>query len=145
VPWDEIAFRARVTARCKRLGKPLATLLREAGVSKDVVRKVPQHGRRLDSLEGVARALGWTLGQALGLQDLNKVELDRHRLRLALEIAERVIDDNLPADPSGRLALVADVAAEAYAILFECEAAGQPVTNESAALIAAVLRRVASR
>ncbi len=142
--WSEPEFQARVAARVAQLGEPEATLLRRVGLSGDEIRKEAKRGRRIDTVVGIARALRWTLGQALGLQDpmlfLDRdLEIDPKKLTLALEIAEAVIGDN----PEGqRIGAVADVASLVYSVLSEREAEGLPIDDETMrSVLESTLRR----
>jgi hypothetical protein len=44
--WSEGDFQARVNARIEQLGKPETTLLRNAGLTGDEIRKIPKRARR---------------------------------------------------------------------------------------------------
>jgi hypothetical protein len=142
--WSEPEFQARVAARVAQLGEPEATLLRRAGLSGDEIRKEPKRARRIDTVVGIARALRWTLGQALGLQDptlfLDRdLEIDPKKLNLALEIAEDVIGDN----PEGnRIGALADVASLVYSVLSERAAEGLPIDDATMrSVLESTLRR----
>ena len=142
--WSEPDFQARVSARIEQLGDKETTLLRAAGLTGDEIRKIPKRGRRIDTILGIAKALKWTVGQALGIQDPTlfldrEREIDPTKLALALSLAEDTIGDN----PGGeRVGVVADAASLVYSVLSEREASGQPLDNEEArALISSLLRR----
>lgn len=146
--WSESDFQARIDARIAQLGEPEATLLRRADLTGDEIRKVPKRARRMDTIVGIARALRWTLGQALGLQDPTLFldrdrEIDPAKLALALEIADDVIGDN----PEGnRLNVLADIASLVYSVISEREADGLPADVETVrSVLDAVLRRVLPR
>lgn len=142
--WSEVDFQARVEARIKQLGGKETTLLRAAGLSGDEIRKVPKRGRRIDTLLGIAKALQWTVGQAIGVHDPalfleREREIDPTKLARALSIAEDTVGDN----PGGeRIGVIADAASLVYSVLSEREANGEPLDDESAkAVISSLLRR----
>lgn len=142
--WSEPDFQARVIARITQLGEKETTLLRAVGLTGDEIRKIPKRGRRVDTLLGIAKALRWTVGQALGIQDPTlflerEREIDPTKLALALSLAEDTVGDN----PGGeRVRVVADAASLVYSVLSEREANGQPLDDEEArALISSLLRR----
>jgi hypothetical protein len=143
--WSEADFQARVRARIAQLGESESTLLRRAGLTGDEIRKIPKHGRRIDTVIAIARALHWTVGQALGIQDPalfhSEREIDPKKLALALETAKNVIGDNLEQN---RVQVLADVACLVYSILSEREAQGLPINESDAvrAVIESTLRRV---
>lgn len=143
--WSEADFQARVQARIRQLGQPETTLLRQAGLSGDEIRKAPKRGRRIDTVLGIARALKWTVGQAIGIQDPTlfldqEREIDPAKLARALSLAEETIGDN----PEGRrVSVLADVASLVYSVLSERESDGLPLDDDEArALIASLLRKV---
>jgi hypothetical protein len=142
--WSETDFQARVEARIAQLGETETTLLRRAGLTGDEIRKSPKRGRRIDTVIGIARALRWTVGQALGLQDPTlfldrELEVDPKKLSLALAIAEDVIGEN----PEGRsAAALADIASLVYSIISEREASGLPIDADVIrSVIESILRR----
>lgn len=143
--WSETLFQERVNARIAQLGKTKTTLLREAGLTGDEIRKEPKRGRRIDTIFGIARALQWTVGQAIGIQDPTlfldrEREIDPSKLALAMSLAEAAIGDN----PEGQKpAVLADAASLVYSVLSERESAGSPLSDEEArAAIESLLRRV---
>lgn len=141
--WSETEFQDRVVARVKQLGKPETTLLREAGLTGDEIRKVPKRGRRIDTVLGIARALQWTVGQAIGVQDPTlfldrEREIDPTKLARALALAEDAIGENRPGDA----ATLADAASLVYSVLSERESAGVSLDDgEARAVIESLLRR----
>jgi hypothetical protein len=142
--WSEADFQARVEARIAQLGEPETTLLRRAGLTGDEIRKAPKRGRRIDTVIRIARALRWTVGQALGLQDPTlfldrELEIDPKKLGLALAIAEDVIGEN----PEGRsAATLADVASLVYSVLSERESGGLSIDSDvMRSVIESILRR----
>lgn len=146
--WSEADFQARVEARVKQLGIPEATLLRSVGLSGDEIRKVPKRGRRIDTVVGIAKALRWTMGQALGTTDPTLFlerdrDIDPAKLMMALRIAEDIVGDN----PEGRSpAVVADVASLVYSLIRERAEAGLPVECDVVrSIVSATLRRVFPR
>jgi hypothetical protein len=142
--WSEIEFQARIEARIRQLGRPETTLLREAGLTGDEIRKGPKRGRRIDTIFGIARALQWTVGQAMGMQDPTlfldrELEVDPAKLARSLQIAEDVIGDN----PEGRdMAALAEQACLAYSVLAERESGGKSLDDaEARSIIESLLRR----
>lgn len=136
--WSETEFQKRVDARVLQLnartGKTEHGLLIEAGLKGDEIRKEAKRARRMDTLAGIARALQWTMGQAIGIQDPTlflerEREIDPTKLARALRMAEEAIGDNPEGD---RLATVANVASLVYSTLSEREAAGKSVDDEEA-------------
>jgi hypothetical protein len=96
----------------------------------------------------IAKALRWTVGQALGVHDPTlflerEREIDPTKLAVALSIAEETVGDN----PGGeRVSVVADAASLVYSILSEREANGQPLDNaEALELVSSLLRRFFSK
>jgi transcriptional regulator with XRE-family HTH domain len=87
VPWSDEEFRARVAARAAELGMSLTELLEKAGVSREVFYKVPTTGRRIDTIEKIAEACGWTLGEVMGLEERPAVEI----MAAAFASAQRVM------------------------------------------------------
>lgn len=143
--WSEVDFQARVEARVKQLGVPEATLLRGVGLSGDEIRKMPKRGRRVDTVLGIAKALKWTMGQALGTTDPTLFlerdrDVDPARLMMALRIAEDIVGDN----PEGRSpAVIADVASLVYSVIRERDEAGLPVECDVIrSIVSATLRRL---
>lgn len=142
--WSETDFKTRVETRVAQLGLPEYALLRAAGLSGDEIRKVPKRGRRIDTIFGIARALQWTIGQAIGVQDPTlflerEREIDPAKLARAMMIAE----EGIGASPEGRgVGTLADATSLVYSVLAERETAGEPVDDESARiLISSLLRR----
>ena len=133
--------------RARELGRPLSTLLRNAGFSEDLVRKRPSAGRRLDSLEKIATALNWTLPQLLGIVDGGRraVELDPKTLRTALLLADRILRTTQPA--SDRKELLAELVSEAYGAILalEQDRPGSSTSAETLSVLDALLRRYLSR
>jgi transcriptional regulator with XRE-family HTH domain len=73
--WSDDNFRRRVAERAKALGKSLKQVAEDAGISPDTLEKIPANGRRIDTLEKLAGALGWTLGEIIGYEHRVSVEL----------------------------------------------------------------------
>jgi hypothetical protein len=134
--WSEEAFLERVRRRVAQLGKAESALLRAAGVSQDLIRKVPDHGRRIDSVAAIARALDWTLAEAIGVQPI--VKADVSLLELALLAAERKV----PGWLENRTDAVCRAAALFYDILAERKESGKPLPDvaETLALADALVR-----
>lgn len=126
--WSEEAFLERVRRRVAELGKSESALLRDAGVSEDLIRKVAERGRRIDSIAAIARALDWTLAEAIGVQSTSRVETEL--LRTALVVAERKVPRRLESRPQA----VCQAAALFYDILAERHEDGHPPLSETDAL-----------
>jgi len=138
--WSETEFQKRVEARIVQLGRTENALLREAGLSGDEIRKVPKRGRRIDTIVGIARALNWTMGQALGIQDPTlflerEREIDPAKLDRALTIAENVVNAHPGPVRSGAFA---DIVSLVYSFVSEQEALGRPLDEEA---LTSLLRR----
>jgi hypothetical protein len=129
--WSEEAFLDRIRNRVAELGKSESALLAAAGVSVDLIRKVPEHGRRIDKVAEIARALDWTLAEAIGVQSTPRVNIEL--LRTALIVAERKV----PRRIEDRLQVVCDAVALFYDILAQRQEEGQPPLDEASALVLA--------
>lgn len=127
--WSEEDFLRRVRARVAELGKSESALLREAGLSEDLIRKVAGRGRRIDSIVMIARALDWPLAEALGLQLSARV--DTQMLSMALSVAERKVPRRVEGD---RSAIVCRAAALFYDILAERRERWAPAFTDEEAL-----------
>jgi hypothetical protein len=139
--WSEPAFRDRVKKRAHQLGLSLGTLLGRAGVSEDLLRRVPKtYGRSISSIEKIADACGWTLAQAIGI-DAPASHTDAARIHLALIAADRTISDNMMPGPK-RLAVMADLAGYAYDLLSGWASSGSAVDEQtSLRMVEVALRR----
>lgn len=126
--WSEEAFLDRVRRRVAELGKSESALLREAGVGEDLIRKVPGRARRMDSIASIARALDWTLAEAIGIQSTSKVDVEM--LGRAILVADR----KLPRRLEDRMRTVSQAAALFYDILSERKEEGRPVSDDAEAL-----------
>jgi hypothetical protein len=142
--WSESDFKARIQARLKQLGMRESTVLKRAGLKGDEIRKQPKRGRRVDTVFGIAQALQWTVGQAIGIQDPSlflgrEREIDPTKLARALSIAEDVIGDN----PEGQsVETLADMASLVYSVLSERESDGKSLDDpEARSVIESLLRR----
>jgi hypothetical protein len=115
-PWDEEPLQRRIKARAAQFGKKPSRLLKDAGFGEDLLRKPPEQGRRIDSLEKIAIALKWSLGELLGIidPDRERTVIDPHKLEIALRLAVAVAGRNpLPQGLTKEVA-VARIAADAY-------------------------------
>jgi len=65
--WDDEAFKARVTARCRELGKSVRSVLLEGGLDPAYLQKTSVQGRAIETLEKLCGPLQWSLKQILGL------------------------------------------------------------------------------
>ncbi len=126
--WSEEAFLQRVRARVAELGQAESALLRAAGLTDSLIRKVPGRARRMDSVAAIARALDWTLAEAIGVEPTARV--DRSMLRTALLVAEKKV----PRRAADRVEVVCRAAALFYEILTERKEGGQPVPDDAEAL-----------
>jgi hypothetical protein len=84
--WSDEEFRRRVVTRAAELGMPVSALLEQAGISREAFYKAPVAGRRIDTLEKIGVACGWTLAEVMGMEERPTVEL----MGLALASARRV-------------------------------------------------------
>jgi hypothetical protein len=126
--WSEEAFLERVRRRVVELGRSETALLREAGVSEDLIRKTAGRGRRIDSIVSIARALDWTLAEALGIQPPPRV--DTQLLYTAMLIAEQKVPPRVEGE---RPEILCRAAALFYDILAERQEKGlPPLSNEEA-------------
>jgi hypothetical protein len=126
--WSEEAFLERVRRRVAELGKAESVLLRDAGADISLIRKVPGRARRMDSIASIARALDWTLAEAIGVQSTPRVDVEL--LRIALVVAEKKV----PRRAADRALVVCQAAALFYEILAERKEDGRPVPNDTEAL-----------
>lgn len=94
--WSEEQFRARVVERAAELGRSVRSVLLEAGVALDILDKVPTSGRRVDTLEKIARALGWSLSQMMGFDDVARVTGEI--MDQVLAITRRILRHHTDAD-----------------------------------------------
>jgi hypothetical protein len=62
----------RTRARSKELGRSVRSVLTHAGLALDFFHKVPANGPRIDTLEKLATALDWTLGELMGFEGLDE-------------------------------------------------------------------------
>jgi len=145
--WSETEFLERVHARVRQLGKPESRLLKDADGTGDEIRKVPKHGRQVATLVIIARALRWTLGQAMGTQDPTaffdrELEVDPRKLTLALSIAEELLRDEKPRTAAD----LANATSRIYSVFADREARGLPLDDaEARALIESLMRRLLAK
>lgn len=121
--WSEAALKGRLKARAAELGKPLRQLLAEAGVGHDTIDKVPAAGRRIDTLEKLARACEWSLEEIMGFSMLGRISLELSQM--AFTTAERVLA-RLPREAQTRERLIA-FHAYIYDALSACRREGRPL------------------
>ena len=62
----------RTKARSKELGRSVRSVLTNAGLALDFLHKLPVNGPRIDTLEKLATALDWTLGELMGFAGLDE-------------------------------------------------------------------------
>jgi hypothetical protein len=108
-------MKARVAARCAELGKSLRGALSEAGLSHETLEKTPAAGRRLDTLEKLARVLDWSLADLLGLEVIARLEPG------LLHTALQVVRSSLPHIPE-----IDPVFSEMVALAYNILADGHP-------------------
>ena len=81
--WQEI--RARVESRAAELGRSVRSVLIEAGVSRDILYRERSDSHKVDTLQKIAAALGWSLPQIMGFDVLGSIPRDI--LAAALRVA----------------------------------------------------------
>jgi hypothetical protein len=74
--WSEEDFRKRVQARAVELGTSVRQILIAAGVALDLLDKRPVSGRRIDTLEKLARACNWSLAELMGHDVFDRISED---------------------------------------------------------------------
>ncbi len=126
--WSEEAFLERVRRRVAELGKAESALLRDAGLEESLIRKVPGRARRMDTIASIARALDWSLADAIGIKPTSRVDVEL--LRMAMLVAERKV----PRRVADRDLVVCQATALFYQILAEREDAGRPIPDDAEAL-----------
>lgn len=141
--WSETRFKERVQARLEQLGQPkIKPLLIAAGGKGDEIRKDPKRARRMDTIFLIAKALKWTVGQAVGIQDPtlfldSERELDPAKLALAMQMADEIVGENDPGWES-----VADLTSSVYSVLSDREAEGLSLdTDEVRSMLGSIFRR----
>jgi len=112
----------RVAQRCRDLGLRFSDVLRRAGVSRNFLYARPQHGRRLDRLEALARQLDWTLPELLGGSAPQTATFDRALHRHAYRMAADLL--RYRDDTAERAALTATVADAIYPWLVDRRSKG---------------------
>jgi hypothetical protein len=140
--WDSAEFVERLKARLYELQEPgetQADTQRRLGITHDDTRA--RSGRNIGTVLRVARALGWTPYEALGLPPVPRV--DPEILKIAIGIAQ----DTIPrrklgkADPEG----LADAAIEAYGYLAAVVAeGGDPRSKEVKTVAKSAIERARS-
>jgi hypothetical protein len=135
--WSEERFKNLLVARAKELGKPMRTLLAEAGLDHSTIDKPPKTGsRRLDTLTRIAEAFGLDLAEVVGLPP-SPVQPDV--LLMAEEMTRRIL--------SYRTLIVGDLQrvslqARIYDVLAGRRAQGQwPLEAREITLMEELLRR----
>lgn len=141
--YDLPLLSARIDARLAALGYKAKGLLIAKGVHEDKIRRIKSGtSPTLDSLEEVAGALGWSVGQLLGYEPIDETvtagpmasDLDETKVAMALRIV-RAILSHMPLVPEPvQSDLEASLVAEAYGILSDLEADGiSPEQREATA------------
>jgi hypothetical protein len=64
--WSETDFRERVRARARELGKSWPDVASATGVHSTTLYNPGRHGRLINKIEDIARALDWSLCEILG-------------------------------------------------------------------------------
>jgi hypothetical protein len=96
--WSEEAFQARLEARARELGQPLSKLLANIGLGHDTLKR-NVGARRLDTLERIAGALGWSLAEVMGFNPRIDIKLSGEAFAAAQRMLARLpkeaqTDDN---------------------------------------------------
>lgn len=141
-PWHEEQLQARITARLAELGLDQTNALRRVGASVDLIRKIPTQGRRIDSLEEIARALEWTLPELLGITppaDIPKPELDRRKMATAFAMANRAVGSAVDDSDPARIQFAADAIADFYAVLNGIEKSGKSLEEADSSFLDAII------
>ncbi len=118
--WSDNDFRNRVKARAAELNRSVRSLLLEAKVALDIFEKEPSSGRRIDTLEKIADACGWSLAQVMGFSVFDQIEVE------LLEIAFQVTHRGLRAMPD-REAVFVRALAHVYNTLSARKRDGLPI------------------
>lgn len=135
---------ARVAARIEQLGIKETTALKLAGLTGDEIRTRRKRGPRIDTIMNIAKALRWTLGQAVGLQDPmlfldREVSIDPTKLAQAMQITQKMIGERTDI-PLGDMA---EAVSLVYSTLSDFEVAGVSVEGSAAEVaIDSMLRRL---
>lgn len=89
VGWSEEAFQARLEARARELGQPLNKLLANIGLGHDTLKR-NVGARRLDTLDKIAGALGWSLAEVMGFNARIDVKLSGEAFAAAQRVISRL-------------------------------------------------------
>jgi hypothetical protein len=88
--WDDEAFKARVKARCRELGKSVRSVLLEGGLDPAYLQKTSVQGRAIETLEKLCVPLQWSLKQILGLPPVH-AEVSLELMTKAGKIVRRAL------------------------------------------------------
>ena len=119
--WDEAKFRERVKNRAREIDRSVRSVLMEAGVALDILEKVPIVGRRVDTIEKIAHALGWD-----GIEELMGFEIRAKEdvMRQAYTIADRALRGVMDREDAMAVALTL-----AYNVLLRQQRDGRPIDD----------------
>jgi len=106
-PWSEAGLKERVQKRAREIGKSLADVLAEAGMGHDTLDRAAPVGRRVDTLDKLARGLDWSLAEVMGFEVFGRT--DPGLLKEAFEIAQRVLRNHPAARDDDLFFLTASV------------------------------------
>jgi hypothetical protein len=144
--FDNSALLARIDARLKTLGQSREGALIAAHVPKDRIRKIAAgHSPTLGTLEEVALALRWSVGQLLGYEAIDETvtingdrpgEINPVKLERATRIARAVLAKDMRLARLRSDQLEAELIAEAYGAISDLESQRTPDGNiEELALV----------
>jgi lambda repressor-like predicted transcriptional regulator len=130
--YSDDRFRARIVARCAEIGISQKEVSKRAGVSHDFLHIQPSYGRRIDSIERVAAAVGWDLATALELSDSVTEELVEKTF-VVYRAATRDWSDPVPVAEEARLWTVI------YRVLAARKKTGRPTDEAVLEAIAEII------
>ena len=124
--WDDEAFKARVTARCRELGKSVRSVLLEGGLDPAYLQKTSVQGRAIETLEKLCGPLQWSLKQILGLPPVH-AEVSPELMTKAGKIVRRALSQVSTTDDDEFYAL-----AIAYNALLDLQRNGGQIDDANA-------------
>ena len=130
--WSDKAFRERVVARAAELGRSVRSILIEAHVALDIFEKGPTAGRRIDTLEKIADACGWSLAEIMGFQTFERISPE------LLEQAVKIVRRGLRLVPDAEEAF-APCLAQVYNVLAARRRDGLPIDDSAISTIEAIV------
>lgn len=122
---------ARIDARCRELGRSRRSILMEAGVAEDLLKKTPTAGRRIDTLEKLCVPLQWTLQEIMGFPKVS-ADADSELMRMAFKAVRRALRGRPDADE-----IMPDVVTIAYNALLHHRQDGQALDANALAMLEA--------